>query len=1132
MKPLFNKILAALLVVSMLVISPAYTADAKKSDLLISSVRCDGNLVSIKGRTGISQNFVTVKVLSPENEISYINQIKAAENGEISIEYAFGKNAMHGRYNVYLLCGGESAASFYTYEGIETESAANETVTLFYDENGYKLSGIPSNGVVIADYIGENADNESKLIMALYSETSKLLNVALGTVSQPPELNITNGAGTVLKAFVHENSKNIKPLDDVSKISYGGIVREITALKIDELKKSESSFTYSKLYSDSSKYSLKWDMQTNIYLSGYFNSEIADGTGGSNGVYGNYKDLSPFNTIEFKLYSPVQTNSGYKISIRTLGRVNGTYSGIIDWKGWKTLSLNFDSDFTLSNECSPRIADENYTFTPENSVIYLQIPAENKANAEAELYIDDVKMKYISPRRIGENEYSDKDFIKARENWIENLIGTGDYSTVNDSLVKSKLDSLNNSAYTYKSAQALMDKFPITSDGDKGSRLNNIYSAVAKMAKAYNTKGIAAYKDENVKQVIFDTLEACYNDPEGYGVYVINDINTSTAWGNWWYWQIAVPGFLTDILMLMKDEMTEEMLYKYMEPMEILVKETVGVGANRLWTAAIMVGCGILKCDYEPICKAQAEVEGEFLYHTSGDGIYEDGSFIQHDCVAYNFGYGINFLGEFTHLIDALSGTAFAFLDWQEAKLPEWCINNYIPLVYESKVSALTTGRNNTRGSSLYSGCANLVKLLLSAIDYADESRKNIIKDFIKKNSAVEVKNGLDFYLIDDYNSILNEASTPDITENKAKIFASMDRAVFEQDNFRMELAMSSKRVKRYESIRGENMAGWYHGDGMTYLYTNSLGPACDSDWVLDADMHKVPGTTETDIPRVSEVFSSGGNDLLLLAYNDYAGGVVMDGYGVSAMQHIAYKNSEKPDLSTVAENLEAKKAYFIFDGEILCLGGDINHSGDYNVYTWLENRKTNEAFFINGVAATNGETENVSSVNLGNKLGYYFPYGEKITYRKNNGYIEAGLAHGNNFTGGKYAYIILPEKTADETNNYVSEISIIQNDGKIQAAEKGDIFEAVFYEAGICGDFEVSEGLILMAEETASGTLKIAVSDPTQKLDSAVIRIYRPLTGTVQADKEIEVLTSENSTDIRIDFTNSRGKTFYTELK
>ena len=236
--------------------------------------------------------------------------------------------------------------------------------------------------------------------------------------------------------------------------------------------------------------------------------------------------------------------------------------------------------------------------------------------------------------------------------------------------------------------------------------------------------------------------------------------------------------------------------------------------------------------------------------------------------------------------------------------------------------------------------------------------------------------------------------------------------------------------------------------------------------------------------------------------------------------------------MSTVAENLEAKKAYFIFDGEILCLGSDINHSGDYNVYTWLENRKTNEAFFINGMAATEGETENVSSVNLGNKLGYYFPYGEKITYRKNNGYIEAGLVHGNNFTGGTYAYIILPEKTADETGNYVSEISIIQNDGKIQAAGKGDIFEAVFYEAGICGDFEVSEGLILMAEETDSGTLKIAVSDPTQKLDSAVIRIYRPLTETVQADKEIEVLISENSTDIRIDFTNSRGKTFYTELK
>lgn len=1130
MKLLFNKILAVILVASMLVILPAYTADVEKSDLLISSVRCEGNLVSIKGRAGNYQDFVTVKVLSPENKISYINQIKATENGEISIEYAFGKNAMHGRYNVYLLCGGESAASFYTYEGAETETALNETVTLFYDENGYKLSSIPLSGAVIADYTGLNGESESKLIMALYSETSQLIHISEGTVANPPELNIANGSGTVLKAFVYENYENLRPLDDVSEISYGGSLREVTALKIDELKAEESSLNYSKLYSGTSEYSLKWDIGQDIHISKYFGYEIIDGTAGSNGIYGNYKDLSPFNTIEFKLYSPMQTNSGYGISIRTKGGINGTYNGIIDWKGWKTLSLNFDSDFVLTNECSPKIADENYAFTPENAVVYLRIPAENKTNFEAELYVDDVKLKYISPRRI--SEYSDDDFIKARENWIKKLIGTGDYSGATDSQIISKLKALNTSAYTYKSAEALMDKFPKTSEGDKGLRLNNIYSVVAKMAKAYNTKGIAAYKDDNVKKVIFDTLEACYNDSEGYGVYVINDIDASTAWGNWWYWQISVPGFLTDILMLMKDEMTEEMLYKYMEPMEILVKETVGVGANRLWTAYIMIGCGILKHSYEPICKAQAEVEGEFLYHTSGDGIYADGSFVQHDGVSYNFGYGLSFYSEFTHLIDVLSGTAFAFLEWQEAKLPEWAINNFIPLVYESKVSALTTGRNVTRGNSLYSGCVALVKCLLSAINYADENEKKIIIDFIKENAASEIKNGLDFNYIEEYNRVLDEDTSTEENGDTSKIFASMDRAVFEQDNFRMELAMSSKRVKRYESILSENTEGWYHGDGMMYLYTDSLGTAFDSEWVFNADMLKIPGTTETNIPRIPEVFSSGGNDLLLFAYNDYAGGAAMDGYGVSAMQHIAYKNTEKPDLSIVAENLEAKKSYFVFDGEILCLGSDINHSGEYNVYTWLENRKTNEEFFINGTAATVGVTDNVTSVNIGNKLGYYFPYGESVTFGKNNGYLEVGLSHGNNFKGGKYAYIILPEKNASETQNYVSEISILQNDGKIQAAKKGDILEAVFYEPGICEDFEVSEGIILMAYKTKSGTLKIAASDPTHKLDSAVIRINRPLTETVFADKETKVLISENSTDIRIDFTNSRGKTFYAELK
>mgnify|MGYP002520024474 CR=1 FL=1 len=115
---------------------------------------------------------------------------------------------------------------------------------------------------------------------------------------------------------------------------------KVTALKIDELKAKESSLTYSKLYSGTSEYSLKWDIGQDIHISKYFGSEIANGTAGSNGIYGNYKDLSSFNTIEFKLYSPIQTNSGYGISIRTKGGINGTYNGIIDWKGWKTLSLN------------------------------------------------------------------------------------------------------------------------------------------------------------------------------------------------------------------------------------------------------------------------------------------------------------------------------------------------------------------------------------------------------------------------------------------------------------------------------------------------------------------------------------------------------------------------------------------------------------------------------------------------------------------------------------------------------------------------------------------------------------------------------------------------------------------------
>ena len=140
-------------------------------------------------------------------------------------------------------------------------------------------------------------------------------------------------------------------------------------------------------------------------------------------------------------------------------------------------------------------------------------------------------------------------------------------------------------------------------------------------------------------------------------------------------------------------------------------------------------------------------------------------------------------------------------------------------------------------------------------------------------------------------------------------------------------------------------MDGWYLSDGRTEYYVNDRSTnASWGEW-LSLDKYRLPGTT-VDTQQRKAVSISQGNEYL--SSKDFVGGVTLGDYGVAAMDLESYHNAEDfgwtlgdgGPAPAHQNDLTAKKAYFMFDDEVVCLGTAVNASNNNNaeVLTIVEN--------------------------------------------------------------------------------------------------------------------------------------------------------------------------------------------------
>ncbi|MFI6324998.1 polysaccharide lyase 8 family protein [Nonomuraea sp. NPDC050556] len=167
--------------------------------------------------------------------------------------------------------------------------------------------------------------------------------------------------------------------------------------------------------------------------------------------------------------------------------------------------------------------------------------------------------------------------------------------------------------------------------------------------------------------------------------------------GNWWDWQIGAPKRLLDAAVLTgyQGRTLLDAVDRFVPESRLGDYSGTSTGANRVDLCTVMLLRAILGADHDRAALASSALAPAMAYVTEGDGLYRDGSFIQHSHVPYQGGYGTVWLAGLAVLFAVLDGSPWAVPDKQVVfDSVEWA---FAPFVHEGRCMDLVRGRAITR---------------------------------------------------------------------------------------------------------------------------------------------------------------------------------------------------------------------------------------------------------------------------------------------------------------------------------------------------------------------------------------------------------------------------------------------------
>lgn len=605
------------------------------------------------------------------------------------------------------------------------------------------------------------------------------------------------------------------------------------------------------------------------------------------------------------------------------------------------------------------------------------------------------------------------------------------------------------------------------------------------LARAYKSKKSKFFKSKNVKSAVISALS----------YWLANDFICE----NWWHNQIGTPGAMVNLMLLIGNELPKDLVVKTELILDRATINSPGArpGGDRIKIAGIQAKNMLFLGDGETFGKVVRVIEGEIKNvewigarygygfrsdvggfqnrSENGRGIQYDNSFHHRiDGVNNTLSYGMSYAEAFIEWAVYTAGTKYAFSEQKLIQLIDYYLDGICKTSVYGKVPDIgAKNRAISREGALHRYSAKSAEKLLFTSNHRQKELQEIID--IRSKGIKPTLSHATFY----WNSEHFSYQRPDW-------FTSV--RMFSTRNYNMEQPYNS-----------EGLLNHHRGDGTNYI--SVTGDEYD-DIAPVYDYQKIPGTTVMQKPKMPPA-----SEIQKLGLTDFVGAVTDGRYGAAAF-----------DFKSPHDPLIARKAWFFFDNEYVCLGSGISCRNKLPVVTTLNQcfLRSDVSIFSQGrqsvLQKDEKEYENLEWI-YQDGIGYVFPNATNVWIKNdtasgswwdinkqsdspkrtiNREIFKAWLSHGERPSEASYQYIVVPATTIEKlaSNSSKNDISVLSNTPEIQAVmnKSLQICQLVFYKAG---ELQISGKLKIAAENPGIVMLKLngdtvtelSVADPNREL-------------------------------------------------
>jgi chondroitin AC lyase len=592
------------------------------------------------------------------------------------------------------------------------------------------------------------------------------------------------------------------------------------------------------------------------------------------------------------------------------------------------------------------------------------------------------------------------------------------------------------------------------------------------LAKAYRDKSSGYFHSRKLKEKIVISL-TYWTDHDFFG-------------DNWHDNQITTPTNLVELMLLIGDELPKDLVQKAQPIIGRANMNASGArpSGDRIVIAGILAKNLLFIGDHAGFDKVIKIIEGEIKFNSGKRGMQHDYSFHHrvdrvNNTTSYGYGKYANAFGEWSYYV---ARTKYAFSLEKINQLVDYYLDGiYKQMVYGIYIDVSVKNRSVSQKAAFKPEGVEEIERLLISTDY----RKNELEEIMKLRKG-EAKPSLSF----------------------CKFFWQSEHFVFQRPDFYTTVRMFSTRNRNMEEpYNGPGITTHHRADGTNYLILK--GDEYQDIWPV-YDWQKISGTTIMQRPKLP-----GADSIQMDGLRDFVGAVTDGMYGAVAF-----------DFKSPHDLLEAKKSWFFFDDEYVCLGAAIKSKPALPVVTTLNQvlLRSDVTIMQDGqekkLPRGDRDLTDVKWVHQDN-IGYIFPQAttvhlsnqeEKgrwsdITAQKNISrevvsmdVFKLWIDHGKSPDSASYQYIVVPnvsEKELMETSVDNRGVEIISNTPDLQAvkSDKLGICQGAFYRAGEIG---ISNRLTMRMDSPGMAMLKLqgdhpkelTVSDPSRKLNRVIVTL------------------------------------------